>query len=273
MEIFRHGRVRFAFSDRHGGVSQAPYGSLNLGDHVGDDPEAVRRNRELAARELGLEPERVLYLTQVHGAEVAYAGEPWPDAQRPEADASVTDVPGLGLAILVADCTPVLLADPEAGIVATAHAGRPGMAAGVVPATIARMISLGAAPERLIAYTGAAVCGGCYEVPESMRAEVAARVPESYATTRLGTPAVDVPGGVWAQLRAAGVTAGHGHRHPQCAMESKDHYSYRREGATGRFAGFVWIEAGPDAASASEPSSAAASGADPGAARAVTDAR
>lgn len=239
MEIFRHGRVRFAFSDRHGGVSAAPYGSLNLAEHVGDDPAAVRRNRELAARELGLDPARVLYLNQVHGAEVVHARAPWPGAT-PEADASVTDVAGLALAIMVADCTPVLLADPEAGIIATAHAGRPGMAAGVVPATIERMVSLGAEPSRIIAHTGPAVCGGCYEVPEMMRAEVAARVPESYATTRQGTPAVDVPGGVWAQLRAAGVSPEHSHRSPVCAMESKDHYSYRREGVTGRFAGFVW---------------------------------
>jgi YfiH family protein len=264
VEIFRHGRVRFAFSDRHGGVSAAPYGSLNLGDHVGDDPASVRRNRELAARGLGLEPDRVLYLTQVHGAEVVHSRGPWPQGRRPEADASVTDEPGLGLAILVADCTPVLLADPEAGIVATAHAGRPGMAAGVVPATVERMVSLGASPARIIAYTGPAVCGACYEVPDAMRADVAARVPESYATTRQGTPAVDVPGGVWAQLRAAGVAEANGHRSPLCAMESKDHYSYRREGATGRFAGFVWLapesdspapsqnpaEAGSDAAAA-----------------------
>jgi hypothetical protein len=87
-----------------------------------------------------------------------------------------------------------------------------------------------------------------------MRAQVAARVPESFATTRQGTPAVDVPGGVWAQLRAAGVTARNGHRSPTCAMESKDHYSYRREGVTGRFAGFVWI------APESEPAGAAAGG-------------
>lgn len=243
MEILTHGRVRFAFSDRHGGVSAAPYGSLNLADHVGDDPAAVRRNREIAAAGLGLDPERVLYLTQVHGAGVAVAREPWADERRPEADASVTDVPGLGLAIMVADCTPVLLADPEAGIIATAHAGRPGMAAGVVPATVAKMVSLGAEPARIIAYTGPAVCGACYEVPEAMRADVTERVPESFATTSWGTPAVDVPGGVWAQLRAAGITPEHSHRSAICAMESKDHYSYRREGVTGRFAGFVWLAA------------------------------
>jgi YfiH family protein len=240
VEIFKHGRVRFAFSDRHGGVSQAPYGSLNLADHVGDDPAAVLRNRELAATGLGLDPERVVYLTQVHGAEAVLAREPWP-GERPEADASVTDVPGLGLAIMVADCTPVLLADPRAGIVATAHAGRPGMAAGVVPAVIEKMRALGALPERIVAYTGPAVCGACYEVPESMRADVAERVPESFATTSWGTASVDVPGGVWAQLRAAGITPDHAHRSEICAMESEDHYSYRREGVTGRFAGFVWL--------------------------------
>jgi hypothetical protein len=75
-----------------------------------------------------------------------------------------------------------------------------------------------------------------------MRADVAGKVPESFAGTRWGTPAVDVPGGVWAQLRAAGVTPEHGHRSKICAMESEDHYSYRREGVTGRFAGFVWLE-------------------------------
>lgn len=242
MEIYQHGRIRFAFSDRHGGVSAEPYGSLNLGDHVGDDPHAVRDNRDLAAHALGLDPERVVYLTQVHGAEVVRAQGPW-QGERPEADAGVTDVPGLALAILVADCTPVLLADPEAGVVAVAHAGRPGMAAGVVPAAVGRMRELGAEPERIIAYTGPAVCGSCYEVPDTMRAQVAERVPESWAVTRQGTPAVDVPGGVWAQLRAAGITEEHAHRSPVCAMESADHYSYRREGVTGRFAGFAWIDA------------------------------
>lgn len=240
MQTFERGRVRFAFSDRHGGVSSPPYGSLNLAGHVGDDPAAVTANRLLAAKRLGVGRDRVVYLNQVHGKDVAVAREPWPDAEMPTADASVTGRAGLVLAIMVADCTPVLLADPVAGVAGAAHAGRPGMAAGVVPATIEAMVELGADPARILAYTGPAVCGGCYEVPEDMRAQVADREPESWATTRKGTAAVDVPGGVWAQLKRAGVAGGH--RSQTCAMESADHYSYRREGVTGRFAGFVWFE-------------------------------
>ena len=240
MEILEYGPVRFAFSDRHGGVSAAPYGSLNLGDHVGDAPDAVAQNRRLAAKALGLDPDQVVYLRQVHGAQVVVAREPWPDTEAPSADAAVTDRPGVALAVMVADCTPVLLADPGAGVVGAAHAGRPGMVAGVVPATVGAMRSLGADPSRMVVLTGPAVCRSCYEVPEAMRADVAARVPQSWGATRRGTPSVDVPGGVWAQLRAAGVVGGH--RSPICAQESADHYSYRRDGVTGRFAGFAWIE-------------------------------
>lgn len=242
MQTFERGRARFAFSDRRGGVSAPPYGSLNLSDRVGEDPQSVAENRRLVAKQLGVEPDRVVYLRQVHGVDVVVAREPWPDSATPEADAAVTDQPGLVLAILVADCVPVLLADPVAGVAGAAHAGRRGMAAGVVPATIAAMRELGADPARMVAYTGPSTCGACYEVPEQMRAEVAEREPESWATTRQGTPSVDVPGGVWAQLRRAGITEGH--RSELCAMESAEHYSYRREGTSGRFAGFVWFDEG-----------------------------
>lgn len=242
MQTFHRGRVRLAFSDRHGGVSAEPYGSLNLGDHVGEADDLVAENRRLAAKQLGVERERVVYLKQVHGVSIVTARKPWPDSQAPEADAAVTDRPGLALAILVADCTPILLADPVAAVVGAAHAGRAGMAAGVVPATIEAMCELGADPAHMVAFTGPAVCGSCYEVPEQMRAQVAEREPESWATTRIGTPAIDVPGGVWAQLRRAGIAEGY--RSPVCTAESADHYSYRREGTTGRFAGFVWIEEG-----------------------------
>ena len=233
--------AHFAFTDRWGGVSAAPYEELNLGGAVGDTPESVRANREFAATSLGLDPARVVWMNQVHGAEVAVVDEPWGSGNPvPEVDALVTARRGLALAILTADCVPVLLADPVAGVAAAAHAGRPGMVKGVVPAAVRAMIELGAAPERIVARTGPAVCGRCYEVPEEMRAEVAAVEPTAYAETSWGTPAVDVSAGVHAQLDRLGV-CDRAHS-PVCTLESGDHFSYRRDRTTGRLAGYVWLD-------------------------------
>ncbi|MEV7156749.1 peptidoglycan editing factor PgeF [Streptomyces misionensis] len=233
--------AHFAFTDRWGGVSAAPYEELNLGGAVGDTPESVRANRELAATSLGLDPARVVWMNQVHGAEVAVVDEPWGSGNPvPEVDALVTARRGLALAVLTADCVPVLLADPVAGVAAAAHAGRPGMVKGVVPAAVRAMIELGAAPERIVARTGPAVCGRCYEVPEEMRAEVAAVEPTAYAETSWGTPAVDVSAGVHAQLDRLGV-CDRAHS-PVCTLESGDHFSYRRDRITGRLAGYVWLD-------------------------------
>ncbi|MGK5628968.1 peptidoglycan editing factor PgeF, partial [Streptomyces sp. URMC 123] len=223
-----------------GGVSAAPYEQLNLGGAVGDDPAAVTANRKRAATSLGLDPSRVVWMNQVHGREVAVADGPWGTGEVPAVDAVVTDRHGLALAVLTADCVPVLLADPVAGVVAAAHAGRPGLLAGVVPAAVEAMVSLGAEPSRVTAVTGPAVCGGCYEVPEEMRAEVAAAVPESWATTRHGTPALDVTAGVHAQLARLGVEKRE--KSHICTLESADHFSYRRDRTTGRLAGYVWLE-------------------------------
>ncbi|KAA6222417.1 peptidoglycan editing factor PgeF [Streptomyces albofaciens JCM 4342] len=234
--------AHFAFTDRWGGVSAAPYAELNLGGAVGDDPESVRTNRELAAKALGLDPAGVVWMNQVHGRDVAVVDGPWRDgAEIPRVDAVVTARRGLALAVLTADCTPVLLADPVAGVTGAAHAGRPGLVAGVVPATVEAMTALGADPARIVARTGPAVCGRCYEVPEAMRAEVAAVVPEAWATTSWGTPAVDMAAGVRAQLAAHGVQVGE-HSHI-CTLESADHFSYRRDRITGRLASYVWLDA------------------------------
>lgn len=232
--------AHFAFTDRWGGVSAAPYEELNLGGAVGDDPGVVRTNRELAAKSLGLDPGRVVWMNQVHGNDVAVVDEPWGDRPVPEVDAVVTARRGLALAVLTADCTPVLLADPVAGIAAAAHAGRPGMIAGVVPAAVRAMTELGADPARIVARTGPAVCGRCYEVPEAMRAEVAAVEPTAHAETSWGTPAVDVSAGVHAQLARAGVLDRA--QSPVCTLESGDHFSYRRDRTTGRLAGYVWLD-------------------------------
>lgn len=241
VSVFSRGGAHFSFTDRWGGVSAAPYAELNLGGAVGDDPAAVRANRERAARARGLDPARVVWMNQVHGRDVAVVAEPWGDAREiPAVDAVVTARRGLPLAVLTADCTPVLLADPVAGVVAAAHAGRPGLVAGVVPAAVGAMVRLGAAVSRITAHTGPAVCGRCYEVPAAMRDEVAARVPGSWSETSWGTPAVDVTAGVHAQLEALGVTDRH--TSPFCTLESGDHFSYRRDRTTGRLAGYVWLD-------------------------------
>ncbi|MBU7599562.1 peptidoglycan editing factor PgeF [Streptomyces sp. P38-E01] len=232
--------AHFAFTDRWGGVSAAPYGTLNLGGAVGDSPEDVAANRERAAVALGVAADRVVWMNQVHGNEVAVVEGAQPPRELPPVDGVVTATPGTVLAVLTADCTPVLLADPAAGVVAAAHAGRPGLLAGVVPATVARMVELGADPERITARLGPAVCGRCYEVPEQMREEAAGIAPASRATTSWGTPAIDVPAGVRGQLAESGVFDV---TDPAvCTLESQDHFSYRRERTTGRLASYTWLE-------------------------------
>lgn len=232
--------AHFAFTDRWGGVSAAPYEELNLGGAVGDDVDAVLKNRELAAKSLGLDPGEVVWMNQVHGTDVAVVYGPQRDRPVSDVDAIVTARRGLALAVLTADCVPVLLADPVAGIAAAAHAGRPGMIAGVVPATLRAMIELGADPARIVARTGPAVCGRCYEVPEAMRAEVAAVELTAHAETSWGTPSVDVAAGVHAQLARLGVRDRE--QAPVCTRESGDHFSYRRDRTTGRLAGYVWLD-------------------------------
>ena len=227
--------ARFAVTERSGGVSDAPYAELNLGGHVGDAEETVAENRRRLAARIGLPADRVLYMNQVHGADVAVVDRPW-DGRAPTVDALVTREPGLAVAVLVADCVPVLLADPDAGVVAAAHAGRPGLVAGVVPAVVKAMHEVGA--HTLTARIGPSVCGLCYEVPDAMRADVAAVVPEAFATTRQATAAVDVAAGVEAQLRSAGVAY---ERLPGCTVENHRLYSYRRDRTTGRFAGVAWL--------------------------------
>ena len=148
---------------------------------------------------------------------------------------------GEPLAVMVADCVPVVLVgDRAAGgtpVLAVVHAGRPGVASGVVPAAVTRMRDLGAA--RLSAWIGPSVCGGCYEVPEDMRRDVAARVPAAWCTTTRGTPGLDLPAAVRSQLQDAGVAVEYS---GNCTLEDERLFSYRRDPGTGRFAGLVWTE-------------------------------
>ncbi|HSF26224.1 MAG TPA: peptidoglycan editing factor PgeF [Actinomycetes bacterium] len=227
--------VELAVTDRYGGVGQAPYDELNLADHVGDREQVVRDNRARLAAAIGLDADRVVFMRQVHGRSVALVEQGWAGSA-PEADAMVTRVPGLALAVLVADCTPVLLADPQAGVLGVAHAGRRGLAAGVVDALVEVMRAQGA--REIIGRVGPSICGRCYEVPLAMREEVAAVAPEARAMTAHGTPALDVGAGVMAQL------APHCDELawlPGCSAERADLFSHRRDGATGRYAGLAWL--------------------------------
>lgn len=227
------GGIRRAFTDRSGGVSEGAYAGLNLGGHVGDAPEAVRENRVRVGRELDVDLDHLVFMDQCHGADIAVVTE------RPDGplvvDGVVTAEPGLALAVLVADCTPVLLSDSRAGVVGAVHAGRPGMTKGVVPEAVAAMRDLGAT--RIAATVGPSVCGRCYEVPLAMREDATSVTPESRAVSWTGTPAIDVATGVVAQLRSAGVDDLTWV--PGCSREDQSLFSYRRDGTTGRSAGVI----------------------------------
>ena len=231
-------RPRRVVTDRRGGRSRSPYDSFNLGDHVGDDPADVAANRGRVARELGVPEERLVWMNQVHGTGVAVVDGPQ-DGAVPGTDTLVTATPGLVLCVLVADCVPVLLADPVAGVVAAVHAGREGIRLGVVPAALSAMASLGARARHVSALLGPAVCGDCYEVPGPMQAEVARVAPAAAVRARTGAHGLDLRAAVADGLRRAGITEVV--QDPRCTMEDRHLFSHRRDGVTGRQAGIVWL--------------------------------
>ena len=240
--------VQVLFTERVGGVSTGSFLGLNLSAGVGDDPAAVAANRDRVLRAIGPGPRRLAWMRQVHGSEVVFVGaksngrRPPAGADgvaSPRADAMFTDSPLVALGALGADCAAVLLADPAAGLVGAAHAGRPGLVAGVVPALVAAMAAAGARADRMHAVIGPSICGLCYEVPAQMRAEMAALVPDAWCVTRKGTPGIDLRAGLRRQLASVGVARVAGD--PRCTAESAELYSYRRDGTTGRCAGLIWI--------------------------------
>ncbi|WP_284976116.1 polyphenol oxidase family protein [Arthrobacter sp. efr-133-TYG-104] len=231
-------------------------GAGNLALHVGDDPAQVAARRTRLNRAAGLDTGQFQYtgqsqytgnfqyMNQVHGNTVAPIDALGPG---PTADAMVSGglpVSGFSrraqpLAVMVADCVPVVLVGDGADgsvVLAVAHAGRPGVASGVVPSTVAEMRNRGAV--RIRAWVGPSICGSCYEVPEQLRAEVAAQVPGTWSTTSWGTAALDLPAGVREQLTAADVAVEYS---GECTLENDALFSYRRDTQTGRFAGLVWM--------------------------------
>ena len=228
--------VRAFVTTRHGGVSSGPYASMNLGTHVGDSPAAVAQNRWLLRSCLPAEP---LWLEQVHGTEVASADAIAEAA--PRADASIATRPSSVCAIMTADCLPVLFCDDMGTVVAAAHAGWRGLAAGVLDAAVARMA---VAPGRILAWMGPAIGPDAFEVGDEVRQAFCAGNPAAADAFR---PAPQR--GKWmadlfllARLRLAalGVTRIFGGG--ECTWSDPLRYfSYRRDGVTGRMASLVWL--------------------------------
>ncbi|MGH3472757.1 MAG: polyphenol oxidase family protein [Nocardioidaceae bacterium] len=228
------GAVDVAFTDRFDGVSAPPLDALDLGR---GSPDEVSANFALLAQCFGVAG--FARMRQTHSAKAVLVSGPTAEGSSPECDGLVTTEPDVALCVRAADCVPVVLADTARGVVGVAHAGRLGVAAGIVDATVTCMRSAGAG--RIEAWIGPHICGGCYEVPRQMRAEVAAVVPVAFACTTWGTPSLDLGAAVHAQLVGAGceVTS-----RAVCTRESPSLYSYRRDGAdAGRSAGLVVLRA------------------------------
>jgi YfiH family protein len=220
--------MKYRFTNRTGGASSGAFASLNVGTHVADDLDTVLVNRALLAKELG----PIQYMSQVHGNRVAIIEEV--TDEDPTADALVTGIPGVSLAVQVADCIPLLLHSNQS--VAAVHVGRKGLVNGVALAAIDVMRDMGSS--HITAIIGPSICGTCYEVSQEIHDEVVALHPRASARTAQGTPALDLPAALRAVLESVGISIVDEFR---CTHENPDLYSYRRDGVTGRQAGIITL--------------------------------
>lgn len=226
-----------------GGSSRWPYEWANLGSHVGDDPAAVQSARSALAGALGVPASAMTFMRPDHGrgvARVSQATGPAPEAELEGVDALVTDRAGIGLVALSADCVPILLVEPAAGIAAAVHSGWRGLVVDVVGAAVASIADAGGDPSRVLALLGPAICGACYPVPPERAHELAAVRPEAVTTARDGQPALDVRAGLVARLAELGATS---MALSGCTAEDPGLYSHRRDGRTGRQAGAIALVA------------------------------
>lgn len=226
--------VRTLQTTRHGGFSLAPYDSLNLGDHVGDAPLFVARNRQLLNTLLPSEP---VWLEQVHGTVVANADMA---SCLPRADACIARQRSAVCVVMTADCLPVLLCDKQGSVVGAAHAGWKGLAAGVIEATIRAM---NVEPKKLMVWLGPAISQLVFEVGDEVRAifvEADPQAAAAFLADQQGKWMADIYALARLRLNAAGVTQIYGGDY--CTYcEREKFFSYRRDGVTGRMGTFIWL--------------------------------
>jgi YfiH family protein len=229
--------IRAGISLRSGGISQGPYASLNLGDHVGDAGAAVRHNRAQLRSQLSL-PREPLWLEQVHGTRVVDAEEIEAGGPSPRADAAITRRPGTVLAIMVADCLPVLFAAADGSAIGAAHAGWRGLSAGVLEATVAALAGHGP----LQAWLGPAIGPAHFEVGAEVRDAFLrhdAGAAANFSSNERGRWLADLPALACARLAALGIDSVS--TEPGCSFaEPQRFFSYRRDGTTGRMAALIW---------------------------------
>ena len=218
--------MKYRFTNRTGGASSGAFASLNLGTHVSDDLPTVLSNRAILAEEVG----PIQYMSQVHGNRVVVIEEV--TDEDPTADALVTGIPGVSLAVQVADCIPLLLHSAES--VAAVHVGRKGLVNGVALAAIEAMRDMGSS--EITAIIGPSICGNCYEVSQEIHDEVVTLHPMAASRTSQGTPALDLPAALRAVLESQLISIIDESR---CTLENDNLYSYRRDGVTGRQAGII----------------------------------
>ncbi len=228
------GPVFHAFFSRNGGVSHGIYNSLNCGRGSDDEPENVQKNYEAIGKVLGVPAGRILTLYQVHGDTCLIARVPPSDSERPKADAHVTDVPGLALGILTADCAPVLFSGQKedgSPVIGAAHAGWKGAVGGILDSTIARMKELGAVPASIKACIGPCIGAASYEVSEGFIAPFMAESEENerffMAGRREGHLMFDLAGYCAARLARAGVSRVY-IKDLDTFYNEEDFFSYRR---------------------------------------------
>ncbi len=216
------------FTSRFGGQSEAPFAQNNLALHVGDRRQAVLANRRLLQDEFG----PVCFMNQSHSNLVCVVEGIV--EQEPQCDALVTQSPGIYLAVLTADCVPLLMWDDESTCVAAVHVGRRGLQNGIALRTVAVMRALGAG--NIFATLGPSICGPCYEVGSDIYQEVVSIFPKATAVTAQGTLALDLPAALIGQLDSVNIQSA---RSRECTVENETYYSYRRDGITGRAAGLI----------------------------------
>ena len=216
------------------GSSRGPYASFNLANHVQDDPAAVAANRSRLLHELGCR--RIQWLTQEHGVEVLAADLASAELE-PTADAAWTAAPGLALAVLSADCLPVVVAARDGSVVGIAHAGWRGLVAGVVPRLLESMAS---ASGEFVAWLGPGISAAAYEVGEDVATAARAAGARLTSGRAPGKYQLDLAATAAEQLEAAG--AARVEVCATCAAESAATFSHRRDGLTGRMATVVWID-------------------------------